>query len=81
MQRCILPITSYQRAYTAINDGHADIVYPYGCGIYQWKADFDMNIYEEFVKSWNGTSVLDKSKTLSNSTIGWCQFVRSTKVY
>ena len=76
---CILPITSYQRAYTAINDDQADIVYPYGCGIYQWKADFNMDIYEEFVKSWNGTSVLDKSKTLSNSTIGWCQFVNRQK--
>jgi len=76
---CILPTTSYEKAYTAINDGHADVVYPYGCGIYQWKADFNMEIYEEFVQSWNGTSVLDKNKTLSNSTIGWCQFVNRQK--
>ena len=54
----------------------ADVVYPYGCGIYQWKAEFNMEIYDEFVKSWNGTSVLDKKKTLSNSTIGWTQFIR-----
>ena len=41
--------------YTAINDDQVDVIYPYGCGIYQWKADFGMDIYDEFVKSWNGT--------------------------
>ena len=29
----------------------------------------------------DGTSVLDKSKRLSNSTIGWCQFIRSPEKY
>jgi tetrahydromethanopterin S-methyltransferase subunit B len=33
-----------------------------------------MQIYEEFVNKLD-TSVLDKRKTLSNSTIGWTQFV------
>ena len=72
---CILPKESYRQAYDMIHNNEADVVYPYGCGIYQWKAQFNMEIYEEFVKSWNGTSVLDK-KTLSNSTIGWTQFIR-----
>ena len=73
---CILPKESYKQAYDLIFYGEADIVYPYGCGIYQWKADYNPQIYEEFVKSWDGTSVLDKNKTLSNSTIGWTQFIR-----
>ena len=73
---CILPKESYKQAYDLIHDGKADVVYPYGCGIYQWKAEYNPQIYEEFVKSWNGTSVLDKNKTLSNSTIGWTQFIR-----
>ena len=73
---CILPKESYKQAYDLIHNGEADVVYPYGCGIYQWKAEYNPQIYEEFVKSWNGTSVLDKNKTLSNSTIGWTQFIR-----
>jgi hypothetical protein len=75
---CILPISSYHQAYVAISDGHADVVYPYQCGIYQWQANFSSNIYEDFVKTLD-VSVLDKSKTLSNSTIGWTQFVNREK--
>jgi hypothetical protein len=73
---CILPKESYRQAYDMIHNNEADVVYPYGCGVYQWKAQYNSQIYEEFVKSWNGTSVLDKNKSLSNSTIGWTQFIR-----
>ena len=75
---CILPISSYHQAYGSINDGHADVVYPYGCGIYQWRSEYNMNIYNEFINSLD-VSVLDKNKTLSNSTIGWTQFVNRQK--
>ena len=71
---CILPVNSYYQAYEGIEKDKADVVYPYGCGIYQWKAAYDMNIYNEFVQTLS-TDVLDKNKTLSNSTIGWTQFV------
>ena len=71
---CILPLSSYHQAYDAINNDHADVVYPYGCGIYQWKSEYDIQIYEEFVNTLN-TSTLDKRKSLSNSTIGWTQFI------
>jgi len=73
---CILPKESYRQAYEMIYNQEADVVYPYGCGIYQWRSDYNMQIYDEFVNSWDGTSVLDKNKTLSNSTIGWTQFIR-----
>lgn len=76
---CILPITSYKEAYDLIDQGHADVVYPYQCGIYQWRSEYNMEIFDQFVKSWDGTSVLDKNKSLSNSTIGWCQFVDRQK--
>jgi len=75
---CILPISSYHEAYQLINDGHADVVYPYQCGIYQWCADYDMQIYSEFIDKLD-TSVLDKKKRLSNSTIGWSQFISRQK--
>lgn len=75
---CILPITSYQKAYDAIKSGQADVVYPYGCGIYQWKTTYNEEIYNNFINSLD-TSVLDKNKTLHNSTIGWTQFIRREK--
>ena len=71
---CILPISSYYQAYSMINDDQADVVYPYGCGIYQWKSEYGIQIYEEFVNTLD-TSTLDKRKSLSNSTIGWSQFI------
>jgi hypothetical protein len=75
---CILPLESYHYAYNAINDNQADVVYPYGCGVYQWGAEYNQDIYEEFVNRLD-VSVLDKNKTLSNSTIGWTQFINRQK--
>lgn len=71
---CILPITSYHQAYDAIINDQVDIVYPYGCGIYQWKAEYGPEVYDQFVNALD-TSVLDAKKSLSNSTIGWTQFI------
>ncbi len=75
---CILPLESYHYAYNAINDNQADVVYPYGCGVYQWRAEYNQDIYEEFVNRLD-VSVLDENKTLSNSTIGWTQFINRQK--
>lgn len=75
---CILPLESYFQAYDTINENQVDVVYPYGCGIYQWCADYNQDIYEEFVNQLD-VSVLDKQKRLSNSTIGWSQFINRQK--
>ena len=75
---CILPLTSYHQAYALLAGDKADVVYPYGCGIYQWKAEYDMQVYQEFVSTLD-YRVLDKRRTLSNSTIGWTQFVNRQK--
>lgn len=75
---CILPISSYSTAYKLIISDKVDIVYPYGCGVYQWKAEYNSEIYESFMKELD-VSILDKKKTLSNSTIGWTQFVNKQK--
>ena len=75
---CILPLTSYHQAYAILAGDKADVVYPYGCGIYQWKAEYDMQVYQEFVSTLD-YRILDKRKSLSNSTIGWTQFVNRQK--
>lgn len=75
---CILPISSYHQAYDAINQNIVDVVYPYGCGVYQWRAEYNQEIFDEFVANLN-VSILDKRKVLYNSTIGWTQFVNREK--
>ena len=75
---CILPLSSYQQAYDLISTNQVDVVYPYTCGVYQWKAEYNNDIYEKFLDSLD-VSVLDKQKTLSTSTIGWTQFVSREK--
>ena len=70
----ILPVQSYFDAYQLINENHADVVYPYQCGVYQWKAEYNSDIYNEFILNLD-TRILDKNKTLYNSTIGWSQFI------
>ena len=75
---CILPLTSYHQAYALLAGDQADLVYPYGCGIYQWKAEYNMQVYQEVVSTLD-YRVLDKRKSLSNSTIGWTQFVNRQK--
>ena len=60
---CILPISSYHQAYSAINDDQLDVVYPYGCGVYQWRAEYNSRIYEEFINCLDITT-LDKKKVL-----------------
>ena len=75
---CILPVNSYHHAYSIINDDLVDVVYPYQCGIYQWCADYNQEIYDQFVNQLD-VNVLDNSKRLSNSTIGWTQFINREK--
>lgn len=71
---CILPVSSYYKAYELIDEGRADVVYPYQCGIHQWRTEYPPEVYERFVNSLD-VSVLDQRKVIHNSTIGWSQFV------
>lgn len=75
---CILPISSYHQAYEAIINDQADVVYPYQCGIYQWKSEYNQNIYEKFINTLD-ICILDNNRSLSNSTIGWTQFIDRQK--
>ena len=72
---CILPVESYHNAYAMLENDQADVVYPYQCGIYQWRSTYNMNIFNSFMNTFS-TNVLDKNKSLSNSTIGWTQFIK-----
>jgi hypothetical protein len=72
----LLPENSYHAAYNAIMRGDCDAVYPYGCGAYQRAVTYSSETFDEFIKSDMDITSLHPYVTLSNSTIGWCQFVR-----
>jgi predicted glycosyltransferase involved in capsule biosynthesis len=45
----LLPILTYKKAYNMLKDNECDIVYPYGCGVYQWNVlNFDLK-YDDFI--------------------------------
>ena len=75
---CILPLDSYYNAYHLLESNQADVVYPYQCGIYQWRSTYNMDTFNSFMNTLS-TNVLDKDKSLSNSTIGWTQFINRQK--
>lgn len=72
----LFPETTYTNAYKAIKDNQCDVVYPYGCGIYQKAVTYKQETFNKFLNSDLDVQSLDKYATISNSTIGWCQFVR-----
>ena len=75
---CILPLDSYYNAYHLLESNQVDVVYPYQCGIYQWRSTYNMDTFNSFMNTLS-TNVLDKDKSLSNSTIGWTQFINRQK--
>ena len=75
---CILPLDSYYNAYHLLESNQVDVVYPYQCGIYQWRSAYNMDTFNSFMNTLS-TNVLDKDKSLSNSTIGWTQFINRQK--
>ena len=46
----VYPVSSHQSAYKLIKDNQFDVVYPYGCGVWQYQVDYPQKIFEEFIK-------------------------------
>jgi len=72
----LLPEESYHAAYEAIQSGSYDAIYPYGCGVYQRAIKYSAATFSEFIAGDMDLTELHAYATLSNSTIGWCQFIR-----
>lgn len=69
----VYPKESHQTAYNLINNDEADIVYPYGCGSFQYQVNYPQQLFEEFTKSFDISKLTNNSK-LQASSIGWTQF-------
>lgn len=72
----LLPESSILNAYDMIFSKKSDVVYPYGCGVYQKAVTYSQETFNTFIKSDMKVEYLDQYSTKNNSTIGWCQFIR-----
>lgn len=72
----VLPTESYLLAYDLIKSNKSDVVYPFGCGVYQWAVNYSENKFDEFLNSGFNFSVLNNSKFRVASSIGWGQMIK-----
>jgi hypothetical protein len=69
----IYPVTSHIRAYEAIKNNECDVMYPYGCGVWQYQVDYPQEVFSKFISDFDMEVIKPTSKTQSSS-IGWTQF-------
>jgi predicted glycosyltransferase involved in capsule biosynthesis len=72
----VLPLGSYISAYTQIKSGQCDVVYPFGCGVYQWAVNYSEDLMFKFLDSSFDLNVLTDSKFRVASSIGWGQMIK-----
>lgn len=70
----LLPIESYLEAYRMILSGEADVVYPYGEGLFQKQVFANDQIVTDFLNSECDFSILENKSNVSTSDFGWIQF-------
>lgn len=72
----VLPKRSYEIAYNAITSGNADVVYPFGCGVYQWAVNYSEELLFKFLDSNFDLNILTSHKFRVASSIGWGQMIK-----
>ena len=70
----VYPIRSHLLAYESILSGNMDVVYPYGCGVWQYQVDYPMDVFQNFIQSGHDLNSLEPNCRTESSTIGWTQF-------
>lgn len=75
----VYPVKSHTSAYELILNDQADVVYPYGCGVYQYQVDYPMDVFEKFLESRFDMNVIQSRCRTESSTIGWTQFYNKKK--
>jgi len=76
----VYPIDSHRLAYELISTDRFDLVYPYGCGIYQLRVNYPQPVFERFVNGGFDLHTIQDSCSLANSTIGWTQWYRKDRM-
>jgi hypothetical protein len=76
----VYPISSHHIAYDLIKNDKCDVVYPYGCGVFQYQVQNYANSFEEFLDRDFDLDVISPQCRTEASTIGWTQFYNRRKV-
>ena len=76
----VYPIKSHQAAYDLIKEDKADVVYPYGCGVYQYQVNYPIEVFTSFLESGFDMRVIVPHCRTESSTIGWTQFYSKAQV-
>ena len=71
-----MPISSYKIAYDAIKNRGIDVVYPFGCGVYQWAVNYSEPTFNQFLDSKFDLNLFDDCKFRVASSIGWGQMIK-----
>jgi len=69
----VYPLSSHISAYDAIKNDKCDLMYPYGCGVWQYQVQYPEKIFNEFIKEFD-FSIIQPTCRTESSTIGWTQF-------
>jgi predicted glycosyltransferase involved in capsule biosynthesis len=76
----IYPLESHRLAYELTTTNQFDLIYPYGCGIYQIRVQYPPEAFQRLIASrWDLLS-LQQHSSFANSTIGWTQWYRKDAV-
>lgn len=76
----VYPVRAHKMAYEAILNDQMDVVYPYGCGVWQYQVNYPMDVFEQFISSGHDINSLEPNCRTESSTIGWTQFYNKEKV-
>ena len=72
----IVPKDSILFSYQSIIDNQCDVVYPFGCGVYQWAVEYSSELMKEFISSDFDLNVIAPYSSRKSSTIGWGQMIK-----
>lgn len=72
----VVPSNSIIYSYDAISKNHCDVVYPFGCGVFQWAVDYSLEKMEKFISSNFDLEYVRSFSRRESSTIGWGQMLK-----
>lgn len=72
----LFPIETYYKSYNLIMEKEYDVIYPYGCGVYQWKVlNFDDHM-DQFIKGGFDVQTLVPLSQRGGSVMGFGQMMK-----
>jgi hypothetical protein len=71
-----VPVNSIFYSYDAISKNMCDVIYPFGCGVFQWAVNYSLELMEQFISSGFDLNIINPHSNRVASTIGWGQMIK-----